>query len=257
MGLQGCDETRVVADRVEVRIRLGVLARLLGLELDGGLEVLDRALLVADASLEAGGVEVALRRLWMLLEQSSHEFPRLLQLALVGVGVRGEDVFPERLLEDDARFCSHRKHRRAVLGRDRAALRVWPHEDDRPGGRIDLLVTEREHGAAAQDDVHPLVVVALGVLLDHPPAGVPGVRVRAEGRDSEAASDGPPDELAVGVLDRQLLELVDVRDVVALAHESSLSSSRTTGSISATPSTRSSRLTLPAQRLNASSSSPS
>src|SRR5438094_9229822 len=128
-------------------------------------------------------------------------------------------------------------------------------EDDCAGGRVDLVVAERERRAAADDDVHLLVVVALGVLLDHPLAGVARVRVRAEGRDPEAAAHRPPDELAV--VDRELLELVDVRDLVAVAHESSRNSSRTTGSTSATPPTRSSRLTLPAHRLNASSSSPS
>ena len=39
---------------------------------------------------------------------------------------------------------------RRVPGRD---------EDDRPRGRVDLVVAERERRAAAQDDVHLLVAV--------------------------------------------------------------------------------------------------
>src|SRR5205823_12131975 len=115
---------------------------------------------------------------------------------------------------------------------------------------------ERAGRAAAEDDVHLLLVVALEVLFDHPLSCVAGVRIGAVGGDPEPPADGPEDEGAVRIRDRQLLELVDVHHLVP-AHDSSRSSSSTTGSISSTPSTRSSRLTLPAQRLKASSRSPS
>src|SRR5262249_25470614 len=168
-----------------------------------------------------------------------------------------EDVFPGRRLEDDSRLRPDSEHRRAVLGCDRAAPRSRPGVDDRPGGRIDLVVSEREGRAAAEDGRHLLVVVALVMLLDHPLPGIAGVRVGAEGGDPESPPDRPEDEGALRVADRQLLELVEVDDLVTITHESSRSSSSTTGSISSTPSTRSSRLTFPAQRLNASSRLPS
>ena len=42
----------------------------------------------------------------MLVEQLLEEGPPFLELAFVGVGVRGEDVLPERGLEYDPRFVS-------------------------------------------------------------------------------------------------------------------------------------------------------
>ena len=134
---------------------------------------------------------------------------RLLDLALLGVGERGEDVLPRRGLEDDARLRADREHGRVVLCGDRAALRPGPREDERARRRVDLVVAEREGRAAAEDDVHLLVAVLLVVLLDDalarplavyafvPNALIPNCR-----------RIGPPDELAAG-FDRQLLELVD------------------------------------------------
>src|SRR6266516_1212647 len=103
----------------------------------------------------------------------------------------------------------------------------------------------------------PSVNVPLVVLLDHPLARPGRVRVRAERTDPEPAPHRPPDELPL--VDRQLLELVDVRDLVTLAHLAlaSLSDSSTTGSILSTPSNRSSRFSPPVQRRMASANSPS
>ena len=100
-------------------------------------------------------------------------------------------------------------------------------EDDCAGGRVDLVVAERERRAAADDDVHLLVVVALEVLFDHPFPGVAGVRIGAEGGDPEPPADGPEDEGAVRIRDRQLLQLVDVHHLVAFARRAFLSHDNT------------------------------
>ena len=188
---------------------------------------------------------MALPFVGLALERAGDQLARLVDLALLRVGERREDVLPRGRLEDDARLRSDGEERCAVLGRDRAALRPRPCEDERSGRRVDLVVAERERRPAAQDDVHLLVAVLLVVLLDHALARLRRVRVGAERGDPEPPAHRPPDELAV--VDRQLLQLVHVRDLVALAHPASLSASSTTGSIRSIPSTRSSRFSVPAQ----------
>ena len=106
-----------------------------------------------------------------------------------------------------ARTCRPppRSRRGACPGRTKTSV---------PGAGVELVVAERERRAAAQHDVHLLVAVALGVLLDHALSRLLGaVGVRAEGADPEAAAHRPPDELAA--VDGHRVELVDVRDLVS------------------------------------------
>src|SRR5438093_7489922 len=97
----------------------------------------------------------------------------------------------------------------------------------------------------------------LAVLLDDAVACLlGGVCVHTEGADVEVAPDRPPVQTLV--VDGVGLQLVDSGDGVRLfGHVCLLSSSRTTGSIRFTPSTRSSRFSFPAQLKNASPRSPS
>ena len=92
------------------------------------------------------------------------------------------------------------------------------------------------------------------VLLDDQVAvGRPVIGVDPERVDPERVADGLPLELPA--FERgQWLDLVDVDPLQEVI---SRSSSSTTGSISAMPSTRSSRFQLPAHWVNASSRSPS
>ena len=184
------------------------------------LQVRDPRLPVAVEHLEAGGVVVRLPFVRPALDRSVDELTRPVDLALVRVGEGGEDVLPGGGLEDLARLGSDREHRGVVLRGDRAALRSRPREDDRPRGRVDLVVAERERRASAEDDVHLLVAVLLGVLLDDALTRPGRVGVRPERADPEAPSHRPPDELAL--VDRQLLQLVHVRDLVSFTHSASL-----------------------------------
>src|SRR5262249_50657225 len=129
--------------------------------------------------------------------------------------------------------------------------------DERAGGSVDLLVAEDERRAAARDEVQLLVAVLLVVLLDDAlRALLPGVRVCPEGSDAEPPAHRAPGEALVVDLDP--VELVEVAPFVRLLpHVRPRSASSTTGSISEMPSTRSSRFSLPVQRVNDSSSSPS
>src|SRR4051794_24621708 len=198
--------------------------------------MLDRSARVAEARFDAGGVVVALPRFGMAADRLLHQLAPALDLALLRVGVRGEDVFPRRRLEHDARLRADGEDERVVLGRDRAAPRARAHEDERSLPRVYFLVVERERRAPTQDDIHLLMAVGLGVLFEHAlPRLLRAVGIGAEGADSEAAPDGPPDELAS--VHRHHVELVDVRDLVS-AQLVLLSASSTTGSIVSAPSTR-------------------
>jgi hypothetical protein len=129
--------------------------------------------------------------------------------------------------------------------------------DERTGRGVDLVVAEDERRAAACDEVELLVAVLLVVLLDYAlGALLGGIRVRAEGCDPQPPPDGPPEQALF--VDREAVEVVEVDDFVRLfVQVRLLNASRTTGSISSTPSTRSSRFSFPVQRVNVSSSSPS
>jgi hypothetical protein len=104
--------------------------------------------------------------------------------------------------------------------------------DERAGRRVDLLAVEGERRASAQHDVDLLVAVrALGVLLDHPLAGLlRRVCVRAERADVEPAPERSPRQaLVVG---GERLEVVEVRDLVGgpAAHAEGNSGSSRIGS---------------------------
>ena len=129
-----------------------------------------------------------------------------------------------------------------------------------PAGASTRLAVERERRVAADDDVQLLVPAGaaaglrLVVLLDDLVAdALARVGVDAERADAEPAPHRMPDE-ALG--DRDRVELVDVGGFPAGAHRRR-SSSSTTGSIRSTPSTRSSRFSVPAHSTNARSRSSS
>ena len=98
------------------------------------------------------------------------------------------------------------------------------------------------------------VAVRLVVLVDDDVARLPRrIGVRTEGGDPEA----PPHRMPVEPVTRPRPgDLLERRDLPAASHRDR-SSSSTTGSIDSAPSTRSSRFSFPAQRANASASSPS
>ena len=180
---------------------------------------------------------------------------RLVAVPVVAEG--DEDLLPLGDLVRDARLRADREHGRVRLGCDGPALRARLRVDERPGRGVDLVVAEDERRSAAGDEVELLVAVLLGVLLDDALVALLGrVRVRAEGGDPEAAPHRAPEEALV--VDREAVELVEVRDFVRLfAQVRLLNVSRTTGSICSMPSTRSSRFSFHVQRVKVSSRLPS
>jgi hypothetical protein len=166
-------------------------------ELDGALQVRDRRLRIAEARLDARAVVVALprARASASIAAWTSDAPGRARRSAYEYATKTSSH--ERRLEDDAGLRADREHGRAVLGGDGAALRARSREDERPGRRVDLVVAEREVARPAQDDVHLLVPVALGVLLDHALSGLlGGVGVRPERGDPKAPPHGTPDELA-------------------------------------------------------------
>src|SRR6266511_3394131 len=133
---------------------------------------------------------------------------------------RGEERLPRRHLERPSGEAADGEHDGVLLLRYRAALhRRLADEHERSCARVDVLAVEGEPDAAPDDDVDLLVARALDVLLHDPAADAfAGVRVCSEGADVEAATDGPPDE---AVLDRDLFEVVERRDVDRQASASS------------------------------------
>jgi hypothetical protein len=105
-------------------------------------------------------------------------------------------------------------------------MRCPPHgrvadEDERPGGRVDLLPADRERGVTREHHVELLVAAggaaALVVVLDELVACVRGrVRVHAEGLDPEGAAHGPPDER---IRDRHRLDLGDMDGREGVGHD--------------------------------------
>src|SRR5262249_39130450 len=89
-------------------------------------------------------------------------------------------------------------------------------EHERPRRRVDALAVELERRAPSDHDVELLVPeLLLGVLLDHAPPRAGGVRVDAEGTDSECLPDRPPDD--VRSLDGDLRQGPDRAPLEALA----------------------------------------
>jgi hypothetical protein len=144
-----------------------------------------------------------------------------------------------------ARLRAERDDGGLRLGGERAALGSRLGVDERAGRCVDLLVAEGERRVAAGDEIELLVPVALVVLLDDAlVALLRRVGVRPKGLDSELAANRPEQQAIV--VDREAVEIVDVRDFVCLlAQVLLLRASRTTGSIFSTPSTRSSRFSFP------------
>ena len=164
---------------------------------------------------------------------------------LVDDAVGREEVLPRRDVVR-ARLAADREHRRSRLLGARVPLHLRvAQEDDRARGHVRLLAVEHERRPAGDDDVELLVAERLlGVLLDDVLSGL-GRRVGAdpEGGDAEVLAQRRPAQRP----DRlHRLELGQARDLVS-AHPLLLSSRSTTGSISASPSTRSSRFAAPAQ----------
>ena len=184
-------------------------------------------------------------RVIRLLRQPSLDLGNRAVRILVDDAVRGEEVLPGRDLVR-AGLAADREHGRARLLGARVALHLRiAEEDDRAGRHVLLLAVEHERRPAGHDHVELLVAeLFLRVLLDDV---LPGLarRVRAdpEGGDAEVLAQRRPPQRA----DRlHRLDLGQARDLVS-AHSLLLSSFRTTGSISSSPSTRSSRFAAPAQ----------
>ena len=162
----------------------------------------------------------------------------------------GEVVLPGRRLVRAARLAADRQHDGALLLLERDALhgRVAD-EDDRAGRRVEILAVDRELRAAAEDDVHLLVpagaAAQLVVVLDDVLAdALARVDVRPERADPEPAPQRVPDDAR----DRDRVEVVEVHGLPTRRHRLR-SSSSTTGSMRSAPFTRSSRFSMPAQRL--------
>ena len=185
------------------------------------------------------------RRVLGLLRESGVDLRERTLGIVLGVGVRGEEVLPGRDLVL-AGLAAEREHRRACL----LGARIPPYlriaeEDGRARGHVDLVAVEHERRPAREHDVELLVAeTLLIVLLDDVLADLRRrVRVDPEGRDPEVLPDRRPAQRAGA---GQRLQAGHARDLVS-AHRLLLSSARTTGSISLSPSTRSSRFASPAQ----------
>src|SRR5687768_1905888 len=163
----------------------------------------------------------------------------------------GEPRLPRRRLVGLARLAADGEHRGAVLERHGATLRARVSDiDEGTGLHFDLVVSECEPSSAGQHDVDLLVLeLRLAVLLHDVRSLVCGVRVDPERADPERPADRPPADVRGG--DRDLLEILDPPHLVR-AQLALLSSRSTTGSIAASPSTRSSRFAAPAQSASAS-----
>ena len=135
------------------------------------------------------------------------------------------------------------QNRRACFVRNRVPLlRDVVEVDERSRGCIDLLAVDGERGVAADHHIDLFVSeLFLGVLLDDLVPGVRrGVCIDAEGGDAERLPHGLPGQRSE---DGQAFEVVEAQ---CLHGVRSRSASSTTGSISASPSTRSSRFATPA-----------
>ena len=170
---------------------------------------------------------------------------RAFVVAGVRLRIRGEEVLPCRHLVL-AGLAAEREHGRSrLLGAGEARDRRIAEEDGRAGGHVDLVAVEDERRAPGDDDVELLVAEPLlVVLLDDVLAGLRRrVGVDPERGDPEVLPERRPAQRPRA---RQRLHVGQARNLVS-AHRLLLSSLSTTGSISASPSTRSSRFASPAQ----------
>src|SRR5205085_702378 len=146
---------------------------------------------------------------------------------------------------------------RVIFDSPCAAPLLWIVEEDASSDRrIDLFAVDSEDGASHDHDVQLLVLprtrARLVVLLDDEVARVRRVGVDPERLDPERAPQRAPLQF-VADRDPGGLDLLDARDLHALALRSA---SSTIGSTRETPSTRSSRFAAPAQSSNACCRSP-
>ncbi len=117
--------------------------------------------------------------------------------------------------------------------------------DERPGRRVERLVADGERRTAPEDDVELLDAVLLEVALDDMAAdGGRCPAVDAERPEADAAAHGQQNRCIVRRT-RKPVEVVDRENLVAGVAHRLRSSSSTTGSSCSTPSTRSSRFSVP------------
>ena len=198
----------------------------------------------AGATVDAREVEEESRVVGLLSQPGFHFGDRSLGI-LVDDGVGDEEVLPDGDLVH-ARLPTHREHGGTRLFGARVTLHVRvAQEDCRTRRDVLLLAVEHERRPAGEDHVELLVAEpVLRVLLDDVLTDLGGrVRADPESRDPEVLAHRRPLQCP----DRlHRLDLGQARDLVA-AHSLLLNSFSTTGSISSSPSTRSSRLAAPAQ----------
>src|SRR5581483_10347444 len=203
----------IADDLLQVVVALGVLAQV-GAQLDRADQVPQGVLVSPCLRLHAREVVEELRPLAEPPDPVLQRRDPLLRLLLV----RLEEPLPARRLERLVRPAADGEDGRPLLLGPRNALeRRVADEDDRPGGRVELLAADGERRPAGEDDVDLLVAALLGVLLDHPVTWLRGgVGVHPECADAESPRDRPPLQ---PVRDRDAREVVDACDLEArLSH---------------------------------------
>src|SRR5439155_428325 len=205
-------ERGLVADRIEVRIALRVLAE--GLRhLDRAPEVVEGIARPAGEALDAGDVVQQTRILRIRLGQRPAALGGLGVLAGLVQRAERSPELPAVRLVCLSRDGADRHDRRPGLLGERRSLHAGTSEHECAGRALHPLAIELEHRAPLQDEVELLVPVrfVLVVLVDDPVArGTCRPRVDAEGRDAEVVPDGSHGTPAVV----DLVDLVEVRDRV-------------------------------------------